>query len=137
MATTDRRARKTGVALHSDVDVLSALRQTQVLIECLSTDTKIPGHLAFLLAISYTEFHLSDLFAVERFLAATIGSLLFCKLNPFPLPLTDQCPLKFSECAHDWQHQAKRHSKSGISNGIYSPIILMSTRFFLLPSNSP
>ena len=78
---------KPGEALRSDVDILSALRQTQILIECLSTDTKIPSYLGFLLTFRYAEFHLVDLFAVERFLAATISFPLFCKLNPFPLPL--------------------------------------------------
>ncbi len=48
-----REHAKLGEALRSDVDVLSALRQTQILIECLSTDTKIPGHLCFLLTFCY------------------------------------------------------------------------------------
>jgi hypothetical protein len=54
---------KQGEALHSDVNALSTLHETQILIERLSTDTKIPGYLCFLLTFRYAEFHLGNLFA--------------------------------------------------------------------------
>ena len=62
--------------------------KTQILIEWLSVDTKIPGHLCFLFACRCAEIHFSNLFTVECFLATPLSIAMLFKLNSFPLPLS-------------------------------------------------
>ena len=66
-----------------------------------------PGDVGFLFARPDAAFHLGDLRASERLLAASVRPALLGQRNAFALALADQRALEFRKSAHHRQHEVR------------------------------
>jgi hypothetical protein len=71
------------------------------LIQGFAADAEFTGQLRFLLARRDSPFQFGNLFTVQGFLSASVGSALLGERDAFALPLADQGPLELGERAHD------------------------------------